>query len=103
MFDFVSCSFIDKSRTADFQTTTGLRQILSNDGNQDDVFAFLMDRNIPGDDVTLYNMAGEILKNPPQIGYLTLSNALQWRLHYNRVVALTDRIEGIEQIVKLSE
>lgn len=100
MLDFVSCSFIDKSRTADFQTTTGLHNIISNHGNQDDIFAFLIDHNIPCDEVSLYNMAGEILKNPPQIGYITISNALQWRLQYGRIVSLNDCVDGIEQIIK---
>lgn len=103
MVEFVSCSFIDKNRTADFQTTTGLHRIISNQGNQDDIFAFLIDHNIPSDEVTLYGMAGEILNNPPQIGYLTISNALQWRLQYGRVVALTDNVDGIEQIIKFSK
>lgn len=99
MLDFVSCSFIDKSRTADFQTTNGLLNIISNQGNQDDIFAFLVEHNIPGDEVTLYKMAGEILNNPPQIGYLTISNALQWRLQYGRIVSLQDHIEGIQPII----
>ena len=103
MLDFVSCSFVEKSRTADFQTTTGIRQILSNQGNQDDIFAFLVEHNIPGDDVTLYKMAGDILKNPPEIGYLTISNALQWRLQYGRIVSLSDNVDGIEQIIRLSK
>ncbi len=100
MLEFVSCSYIDKSRTADFQTTTGILNIISNQGNQDDIFAFLMDHNIPSDEVTLYKMAEEILKNPPQIGYLTISNALQWRLQYGRIVSLTDDVNGIEQIIR---
>lgn len=103
MLDFVSCNFIDKYRTADFQTTTGLHKILSNQGNQDDIFAFLVEHNIPSDEVTLYNMAGEILKNPPQIGYLTISNTLQWRLQYGRIVSMTDKVDGIEQIIRFSE
>lgn len=103
MLDFVSCSFIDKCRTADFQTTTGLHKIISNQGNQDDIFAFLVEHNIPSDEVTLYNMAGDILKNPPQIGYLTISNALQCRLQYGRVVSMTDKVVGVEQIIKLSK
>lgn len=103
MLDFVSCSFIDKSRTADFQTTTGILNIISNHGNQDDIFAFLVDHNIPGDDVTLYKLAEEILSNPPQVGYLTISNALQWRLQYGRVVSLPENVEGIEQIIKLEK
>ena len=103
MLDFVSCSFIDKDRTADFQTTTGIHKIISNQGNQDDIFAFLIEHNIPGDEVMLYKMAGEILANPPQIGYLTISNALQWRLQYGRIVSLSEDIKGIEQIIKFPE
>lgn len=103
MLEFVSCSFIDKSRTADFQTTTGIHKIISNQGNQDDVFAFLVDHNIPSDEVTLYKIAGEILNNPPQIGYLTISNALQWRLQYSRIVSLNDNVTGIRQIIKFDK
>jgi hypothetical protein len=46
------------------------------------------------------NMAKDILKNPPHIGYLTISNALQWRLQYGRVVTLSENVEGISTIVK---
>lgn len=98
--DFLSCSFVEADRTADYQTTIGLRQIIDNNGNADDIFAFLSDHKIPSDDVTLYEMAKNILKNPPKIGYLTISNALQWRLQYGRVVALTEKVSGIDQIVK---
>lgn len=101
--NFVSCSFIDKSRTADFQTTSGIHKIISNQGNQDDIFAFLVEHNIPCDEITLYKMAGDILNNPPQIGYLTISNALQWRLQYGRIVSLADEVKGIDQIIKFSK
>ena len=100
MLDFVSCTYIDKSRTADYQTTTGLRQIIENKGNADDIFAFLNDHKIPADEVTLINMAKDILKNKPNIGYLTISNALQWRLQYGRIVTLNETVEGISPIVK---
>ncbi|MFI3239076.1 MAG: restriction endonuclease [Bacteroidales bacterium] len=98
--NYLSCTFIDKSRTADYQTTTGIVNIINNNGNSDDIFAFLSNHNIPADDVTLANMAEEILKNPPQIGYLTISNALQWRLQYKRVVELSEEINGITNIVR---
>lgn len=98
--EFVSCSFIDKSRTADFQTTKGIRDIIDRDGNKDDIFAFLVERNIPADEVTLMSIADELLLNPPVIGYLTISNALQWRLQYGRIVSLNETIEGITPIVK---
>ncbi|MCM1491373.1 MAG: restriction endonuclease [Muribaculum sp.] len=97
---FVSCSYIDKSRTADFQTTTGIRKILDNDGNCDDIFAFLAERHIPADDTSLYKLAEYILQNPPEIGYLTISNALQWRLQYGRIVALEENVQGIHNIIR---
>ncbi|MBS5108645.1 MAG: restriction endonuclease [Phocaeicola vulgatus] len=84
--NFVSCSFIEAGRTADYQTTTGLRKIIQH--------------KIPADEVTLMQMAEQILKTPPQIGYLTISNALQWRLQYNRIVHLEEKVEGITPIVK---
>lgn len=98
--EFVSCSFIDKSRTADFQTTKGICDIIARDGNQDDIFAFLVERNIPADEVTLTNIAKDLLDNPPLIGYLTISNALQWRLQYGRIVSLSEELNGITSIIK---
>ena len=99
LLDFVSCSFIEKERTADYQTTTTLLQMIKNKANADDIFAYLNDRNIPADEVTLMSMAEQILKNPPKIGYLTISNALQWRLQYGRIVMLKDSISGIIKII----
>lgn len=97
--DFVSCSFIQADRTADYQTTTGLLSIIKNNGNEDDIFAFLVDHKIPADEVTLHTMAKQILQNPPKVGYLTISNALQWRLQYGRIVALEKHIVGITSII----
>lgn len=77
--------------------------IIANNGNTDDIFAFLIDHQIPSDEVTLMNMAEDILKNPPKVGYLTISNALQWRLQYKRIVNLSETIDGITQIVKYSD
>lgn len=97
--NFVSCSFIDKERTGDYQTTTTILNLIKNNANIDDLFAYLSDKNIPADDVTLRNIAEHILQNPPKIGYLTISNALQWRLQYGRVVSLKDKVTGITKIV----
>lgn len=100
MLDFVSCTFIESKRTADYQTTIGLLNIINNKGNVDDIFAFLSDHKIPSDEVTLYNLASYILENPPVVGYLTISNALQWRLQYGRVVTLSETVDGISPIIK---
>ncbi len=98
--NYKSCTFINAERTADYQTTTQLLELIKNDANVDDVYAFLYDHNIPADDVTLVSMAKEILANPPKIGYLTISNALQWRLQYSRVISLKEHIDGIVSIYK---
>jgi hypothetical protein len=97
--DFVSCSFIYKNRTADYQLTKTIRQMLENEANLDDIIAYLMDRNLPADEITLEQLAKEILSNPPEQGYLTISNALQWRLQYSRIVQLTERVKGIISII----
>lgn len=39
--------FIARERTADYQTTYGLREILSRNGNKEDVIAFLIERSLP--------------------------------------------------------
>ncbi|MBM3150029.1 MAG: type II restriction endonuclease [Chloroflexi bacterium] len=96
--DIVNTIFVDEHRTADFQTTVGIKQILENDGNIDDLVAFMEDRRLPVDDIQAYKLAEEILQNPPEIGYLTISNALQWRLQYRRVIEKAGEIDGIVRI-----
>ena len=66
--------FVEARRSADFQMTAGLRDILSRHGNKDDLMAFMMDRNLPVDEIVLNNLADEILGNPPEQGYLTIFN-----------------------------
>jgi hypothetical protein len=96
---FVSCVWIDKERTADYQTTRGIQEILARDGNRDDVLAFLADRNLPGDEIVYEALTDEIMQSSPALGFLTISNALQWRLQYSRVVALQEAVSGITHIV----
>lgn len=97
--NFLHCSFIKEHRTADYQTTRMLRQLIENDANADDIVAYLIDRNLPVDEITLNSLAREILENPPEQGCLTISNALQWRLQYSRIVKLAEAVEGIVPIV----
>lgn len=79
--------------------TTGLHQLLNNGGNLDDIAAFLLERLLPVDEIQAMELAEEILTNPPNIGYLTISNALQWRLQYRRVIEIAGQIEGIHKII----
>jgi hypothetical protein len=91
--------FVDSSRTADFQTTTGLRRVVENAGNIDDIIAFLQDRFLPVDEITAQELAEEVFATPPEIGYLTISNALQWRLQYRRVIEQAGQVEGVQRIL----
>jgi hypothetical protein len=94
------CVFIEAERTADFQTTAGIISILNNQGNRDDLIAYIIDKNLPVDEIEAGNIADEILRNPPLQGFLTISNALQWRLQYGRVINLAGKHDGIISIYK---
>jgi restriction system protein len=92
--------FVAKEQTAGHQTTRGLLEIIANDGNVDEVDAFLEDRNLPLDAASRRLLAERILKEPPALGYLTISNALQWRLQYGRVVSVAadGGVSGVEDL-----
>lgn len=92
-------TFIESGKTGDYQTSSGLLKVLENNGNADDIVAFLLERRLPVDDIQAYQIAEEILTNPPQIGYLTISDALQWRLQYRRVIDVAGQIDGIRKLV----
>ena len=92
--------FIARERTGDYQTTYGLRGIISRSGNKEDIIAFLEERNLPLDEIGRELLAERILREPPEIGYLTVSNALQWRLQYGRAIGVVGSIEGVENLLE---
>ena len=63
--------------------------------NKEDIIGFLQDKNVPGDEIVYNDLADEILEFLPEQGYLTISNALQWRLQYTRVIGLDNSIDGV--------
>ncbi|MGD1083331.1 MAG: restriction endonuclease [Verrucomicrobiota bacterium] len=87
--------FVSKERTADYQTTSGLLRLLENKGNRDDILAFFQERMLPVEEIESGNLADEVLRAPPQLGYLTISNALQWRLQYSRVIEQAGTVGGL--------
>lgn len=91
--------FVEKNRTADFQLTTSINKILDNGANEDDIIALFQDKNLPVDEMTAATLSKEILSNRPRIGYLTISNALQWRLQYSRIIEEAGKIGGINRLV----
>jgi hypothetical protein len=91
--------FVEKGQTADYQTTTGLRSIIQNNGNEDDLVSFMLDRRLPLDEIEANAIAKELLSGTPlPVGYLTISNALQWRLQYSRAISHAGQVQGLLKI-----
>lgn len=66
--------FVEKERTADYQTTTGLRRLLENNANRDDILAFFEERFMPFADEESIGLADRILREPPEVGFLRASH-----------------------------
>ena len=87
--------FVQKERTADHQITVALRRMVENGANRDDILACFEERLLPVDNTEAETLAEEVLRSPPQLGYLTISNALQWRLQYGRVIEQAGKVDGV--------
>ncbi len=93
--DFQHTIFVEKERTADFQTTSGLLRLVENHANRDDILAFFEERMLPLDSISAEALADEVLRTPPLLGCLTISNALQWRLQYSRAIEQAGTVGGV--------
>ena len=78
--------FVEEHYTADYVMTKLIRNHLEAGCNVEDLVGLMRDKNLPLDDVEAAEIAEELLKSPCEQGYLTISNALQWRLQYARVI-----------------
>jgi hypothetical protein len=87
--------FVSKDRTADHSMSVALRRMIEDGANSDDILSYFEERNLPIDEFECEKLAAEIITSPPQIGYLTISNARQWRLQYKRVINKAGAVEGI--------
>lgn len=103
ILNFVSCSFVSKERTSDFTTTSILNQMKTVGANEADIIAFLEGIKLPADEIALKQITEIILKTEIPIGYLTISNALQWRLQYARIRDLKNDIPGIDKIISYNK
>ncbi len=90
--------FVESGYTGDWQTTVGINQILDRHGNKDDLIAFMEERNLPLDEIGRDQLAERVLQERPEIGYLTISNALQWRLQYRRAIDKAGTVKGVENL-----
>ncbi len=93
--NFLNCTFIKAERTGDYTTTMRIAEMLDDGADKEDLIGYFNDKGIPGDEITHSDLADEVLSKKPKIGYLTISNALQWRLQYKRVIGLNNEVEGV--------
>ena len=96
--DILHVIFVMKEQTGDYQLTRSIRQILESDGNKDDLIALMADRNLPVEDIEAGKITDDLLSSPPNQGYLTISNALQWRLQYGRVIEKAGSVDGVLKV-----
>lgn len=96
--NFLHTIFIHSSTTADYQLTKSLRNMIDNGANKEDILALFSDRNLPLDEITAASLADEILIKKPEQGYLTISNALQWRLQYGRAIQVAGTVDGVKKL-----
>ncbi len=62
---------------------------------------FLEERNLFLHEEGMEALAERILENPPEQGYLTISNALQWRLQFGHAIkhAKLQDAPGVENLL----
>lgn len=63
----------------------------------------MYERNLPIDDIQASKIAEEILKKKPEQGYLTISNALQWRLQYGRIIEVAGNVKGVHRLLESTQ
>lgn len=90
--------YIEADRTADFTLTKLINETLDASGNAEDLVALMRDRMLPVDDIEASRIAEELLMGRPLQGYLTISNALQWRLQYGRALLEAGKVVGVEAL-----
>ena len=101
--DFKHCIFLEADKTGDYNLTQILREMVASNSTENEIIEVLSNLNVPGDSETLKVLARKILVKPPKQGYLTISNAFQWRLKYNNIINISRKQEGIYTYNEYSE
>ena len=100
--DFTYVMFIDAKHTGDNHLTTGLRNLVQNGAPEGSIIAFLRGAGLLVDLApessaaleVLRVLAREVLTTPPDQGYLSLCNAMQWRLQYHHAMGCAPFVES---------
>ena len=74
------------------------QRLVKHTANIDDISAFFHERLLPVEELAAESLAREVLAQPPRLGYLTISNALRWRLQYRRAITEAGNVEGIDAL-----
>jgi hypothetical protein len=98
MLSILHTIFVEARRTADYTMTRMVLRMLEEDANADDLVGLMADRNLLVDEAEAQKIASEILQHPPEQGYLTISNAYQWRLQYGRAIVKAGEVDGIARL-----
>ncbi|MBC5582866.1 restriction endonuclease [Eggerthella sp. NSJ-70] len=103
--DFEHVIFIEKERTSDYVLTNAIRNIIddplsSREAAIADIDGLLQDKQLPLEEIARFELAQRIYDDKPELGCLTISNALQWRLQYARAIDFASRqvLHGIEAL-----
>jgi hypothetical protein len=83
--------FVRKERTADYQTTSGLRRLIENKANRDDILAFFEDHRLPFESAEAILLAEDVLRRPPALGALG-KTTLPW---FARALECAERVAGV--------
>lgn len=67
--------FVQKEQTADFQTTSALRQLIENKANRDDILAYFEDHFMPFEEPDAIRLAEETLSETPPVGSLSRNDS----------------------------
>jgi hypothetical protein len=98
--------YIDKSKTGDHTLTKQILDIIDQSHGSpetavEEIDALLQDKNMPLDEVSRRRLAERLVEEPPELGVLTISNALQWRLQYTRAISTAVSRTSAPQVVDL--
>lgn len=87
---------VEAHATGDFNTTKAVRELIAQGATKEDLVKFLVESDfLVGGLREAEEIAQDALRSPPAQGYLTISNALQWRLQYKRTLRSANAVSGV--------
>ena len=85
--------FVRKERTADYQTTSGLRRLIENKANRDDILAFFEEHFMPFERIEDIRLSERVLRQPPAVG--ALGQGRRRPSCFDRVVKCAGKVDGV--------